>query len=114
MQNRSMTDGLRETAYAFSAKKGQNVGEIEIDLGELLEFNCLKINEKLDKYGQSVKSFSRAVWEDGKWREVTRSTTIGARKILLFPKLKAQKVRLNILDAKGPVAISEIQLFRVD
>ncbi len=112
--NRAMTDGLRETAYTFPGKNGQNIGVIELELWAETTFNCLKVIEKVERYGQSVKSFSMEVWAQGAWKEVARTTTIGPRKILVFPAQTAQKLRLTILAAKGPVAISEIQLFQID
>ncbi len=114
VQNRSLTDGSLQTSYSFSLQKEQNAVEIELDLGAETVFNCLKIHEKLDKFGQSVKKFSLEVWDGSAWRAVAGSTTIGARKILVFPLQTAQKVRLRIVEAKGPVAISEVQLYRVD
>ena len=97
--------------HFFYKEMHRNIGNVTIDLGEEIQFNCIRINEKLRRSGQQVKAFSVEIWENDAWREISRSTTIGARKILVFPAVNAQKVRVNILSAKGNVTLSEIQIF---
>lgn len=109
--NRALTDGNRETAYLFNPAKDGSLGFAELDLGAEKSFNCVKINERIRRTGQNVKAFSVEILEAGQWREVIRSTTIGARKILVFPVVTAQKVRIKLLAAKGPAALSEVQIF---
>lgn len=111
--NRALTDGSKETGCFFMPKTDGAVGAAEIDLGEKRSFNCVRVSEKLRRSGQSVKSFSVEILEGDAWREVARSTTIGARKVLMFPAVDAQKLRVSILTAKGTVSLSEIQVFKV-
>jgi alpha-L-fucosidase len=84
----------------------------EVDLKKKKKFNALLIREKIAD-GQRVKAFKIEILEGKKWREIARSTTIGARKILTFPEVKARKVRISIFAAKAPPIISEVKIFRI-
>jgi hypothetical protein len=50
---------------------------------------------------------------DGAWKEIARSTTIGHKKILRFPEVKAKKIRITISDTKLTPRLSEVQVFQV-
>ncbi|MBL7825070.1 MAG: alpha-L-fucosidase [Saprospiraceae bacterium] len=111
---KQLTDGSKDTYFQFLKRKETNdFGSVDIDLQVETSFNCLKINEKIKKTGQRVKSFSLQIWKEGAWVEVCRSTTIGARKILVFPPVKTNKVRLIIHDAIGFAEIGELGLYAV-
>ncbi len=62
--------------------------------------------------GQRVKAFVVEAEVDGKWIEIDRQTTIGYKRILRFDTVAATKIRVRFLDSKGPLAISNIELFR--
>ena len=52
----------------------------------------------LIRLGQRVKGFAVEAFVDGNWKEIGRGTTIGYKRILRFPGVRATKVRLNITD----------------
>jgi alpha-L-fucosidase len=62
--------------------------------------------------GQRISEFSVEAEVDGHWKQVDQQTTIGHKRILRFKLFNASKIRLNILKAKGPPAISNIELYR--
>jgi alpha-L-fucosidase len=61
--------------------------------------------------GQKVQKYAIQVMDGTKWKTVYSATTIGHKKIDLFPRLSTQHVRLNILSASGTPRIREFQLF---
>jgi alpha-L-fucosidase len=58
-----------------------------------------------------VRAFSVDALSEGQWKKVAEGTTIGRKRILRFPTLRASKIRLNILDSKASPTISNIELF---
>lgn len=81
-----------------------------LDLPAPVVFNRFLVQEYIP-LGQRVKSFTVEVFADGSWKEVAAGTTIGYKRILRFPGVKASKLRFNIKDAKACPAISTIGLY---
>lgn len=74
-------------------------------------FNRFLVQEPI-YLGQRVKSFSVEAMVDGNWKEIARETTIGYKRILRFPLVKATQVRLNILDAKSNPLVSNLEIYK--
>lgn len=106
-----ITDESRNTFAEFIKVPEESF--FEIDLKKKKKFNALIIREKIDSHGQRVQAFSVTIWEKNKWREIARSTTIGARKILTFPEVKTRKVRIAVLAAKAPPVLNDVRIFRI-
>ena len=81
-----------------------------IDLGKPTLFNRFLVQEYI-RLGQRVKSFTVEALVDGNWKEITKGTTIGYKRILRFPSVKATKVRLNITDSKSCPTISNVGIY---
>jgi alpha-L-fucosidase len=81
-----------------------------IDLGKPTVFNRFLVQEYI-RLGQRVKSFTVEALVDGNWKEITKGTTIGYKRILRFPSVKATKVRLNITDSKSCPTISNVGIY---
>jgi hypothetical protein len=45
------------------------------------------------------------------WREVARGTTIGSKRIHVFPAITAAALRLRILNAIGPIRLRGLQVY---
>ncbi|MEG1649266.1 MAG: discoidin domain-containing protein, partial [Rikenellaceae bacterium] len=64
--------------------------------------------------GQRVKSFSIEYLADGKWSYVPSSdsmTTVGYKRIIRFENITTEKLRVNFLDARGPLTINTVSAF---
>lgn len=107
-----LLDGDRNTCEELSVDPPGDMKEgIEIDLGKKTAFNTILLREAIQE-GQHIRSFSVEVWAGRTWREIARSTTIGARKILQFPEQKSRRVRVTILSSQGVPALSEVEIYR--
>ena len=62
--------------------------------------------------GQRVANFMVSAEVAGQWKEIDRQTTIGHRRILQFEPVMASKFRIDFKEAKGPLVISNIELYR--
>jgi alpha-L-fucosidase len=61
--------------------------------------------------GQKVEKYAIQIIDGAKWKTIYSGTTIGHKKIDVFPAVTAQHVRLNILSSSGTPRIREFQLF---
>jgi alpha-L-fucosidase len=61
--------------------------------------------------GQKVQKYAIQIMGGAKWKTIYSGTTIGHKKIDLFPPVSAQHVRLNILSSSSIPRIREFQLF---
>ena len=81
-------------------------------------FNRFVVEEDI-RYGQRVKKFALEAEIDGKWQPlkdelVTNGdglTTIGHRRIVCFPTVKATRLRFTVLDAKCNPIIKRTSVF---
>ncbi len=105
----NVNDGDPETYWATDDSVTR--ATITIDLEKPTEVNRIVIQEHIP-LGQRVKRFILDAEIDGKWREIDGQTTVGYKRILRFNTVEATKIRVNFLDAKGPLAISNIELYR--
>ncbi len=102
-------DGDPETYW--TTNDGVTKASITIAFKNPTEVNRILLQEYIP-LGQRVKQFIVDAEVDGKWLEIDGQTTIGYKRILKFNTVKASKVRVNILDAKAPPVLSNIELYR--
>jgi alpha-L-fucosidase len=101
-------DGNKETYWATGDEVTKAV--LTIDLGKPTTFNRFLIQEYI-RLGQRVKSFFVEAFVDGTWKEVAKGTTIGYKRILRFPTVKATQVRFNISGSKASPVISNMGIY---
>jgi alpha-L-fucosidase len=61
--------------------------------------------------GQKVQKYVIQIMDGTKWKTIYAGTTIGHKKIDLFPPVSTERVRLNILSSSATPRIREFQLF---
>lgn len=101
-------DGNKDTFW--SAPAGSRHATIEVDFGRPVTFDRTLAMEWLDD-GQHVRKYAIEVFDGKGWRPVAGAEAIGHMKIDVFPKVTAQRVRLNILSSVGDASIREFQVF---
>ena len=101
-------DGNTNTYWA--ANDSTTSASITIDLGNITLFNRFMVQEYI-RLGQRVKAFTVEALVDGNWKELATATTIGYKRIIRFPGVKATKVRFTITDSKSCPVISNIGIY---
>ena len=113
-----MIDEVFKTDLAKKAKK-KTKGEVTvITFKKPTEFNRFVAEEDI-RYGQRVKKFSLEAEVDGKWiplkDELAENgnglTTIGHRRIICFPTVKATRLRFTILEARCEPIIKRTSVY---
>ncbi|HEV2483063.1 MAG TPA: alpha-L-fucosidase, partial [Puia sp.] len=97
---------------AAGAVKKDSGMTIELELKGEKTFDVLCLQEKIT-VGQRVEQFTFEAKEDGQWKEVASGTTIGYKRLLHFPPVKAQKVRLRILSSRLDPEIAAFRLYKL-
>ncbi|MEO6233320.1 MAG: alpha-L-fucosidase [Ferruginibacter sp.] len=101
-------DNKKESYWATD--DSVKTASLTINFGKPTTFNRFLVQEYI-RLGQRVKSFSVEAMEHGVWKEVVKATTIGYKRILRFPTVRATQVRFNIMDAKSCPVISNIGIY---
>jgi alpha-L-fucosidase len=58
-----------------------------------------------------VKEFTLEAFAEGDWKEIASGTTIGYKRILRLPTIRASMIRLNIKQAKACPLISNLEVY---
>lgn len=82
--------------------------EFTVKEGEV--FNTLRIREDITK-GQRVESFLLEAFAEGHWLKIAEGTTIGYNRLLKFPAMTAEKIRISIGSTRKTARISDVGLF---
>ncbi len=105
---RSAVDSDPDTMW--SAPEGSHSTAIDLSFAHPVSFDRAVTMEWLVD-GQKIQKYAIQVMDGVKWRAVHSGTTIGHKKIDIFPRVTTQRVRLNILSASSTARIREFQLF---
>jgi len=106
-----IVDGNQDTFWATD--DSVRSAEIIIELPAEQTFDRILIMEPV-RFGQRISKFRFHAGAGEKWLTVAEGTTIGYKRILCTEPVTARKVKLEILDALYPPAISEFGLFQSD
>jgi alpha-L-fucosidase len=94
----------------WSPPEGSHAATIDLVFSHLVRFDRALTMEWLVD-GQKVQKYAIQIMDGAKWKTVYSGTTIGHKKIDLFPRISTQHVRLNIVSASATPRIREFQLF---
>ncbi|MHB0937303.1 MAG: alpha-L-fucosidase [Armatimonadota bacterium] len=103
-----VTDGDPNTYWA--AEDDVREASVTVDLEETARIHAARVEEFIP-LGQRVESFALDVQRGGQWLELAVGTTIGPQRILRFPAIDCQQVRLRILQAQACPTLSRFSVY---
>ncbi len=93
-----------------SAPDGTHSANLYVGFAEPVSFDRALTMEWLGA-GQMVQKYDIQVQAGGEWKTVCAGTSIGHKKIDIFPRVTASAVRLRILSAAQAPHVAEFQLY---
>ena len=73
---------------------------VTIDFGEPTRFNRVLLQEYI-RLGQRIKEFNVEASIEGEWKEISKETTVGYKRILRLSPVVADKIRINDYRCEG-------------
>jgi alpha-L-fucosidase len=102
----AVLDNNPETFWQAAAE----TGELQIDLPEARTFNRVVLGEATATHSQRVEAHAVDAWVDGRWQEVVSATTVGHRRILRFPAVTTDRVRVRITAGRARPTLAHVSL----
>ena len=106
---KNMLDGNNDTYWATD--DGITRAIITVSFDEPTEINRIVLQEFIS-LGQRIKKFTVSARVDGKWKILDEQTTVGYKRILRWETVLADKVKIDIMESKGPILLSNLELYR--
>lgn len=75
--------------------------------------NAVILQEEIKK-GQRVESFVVEITDEAGQVHSIQGTTIGRKRILTFPEIKARTVHLHIIHSRGKAKVKPVKVYRID
>lgn len=97
----------------WATDNGVTKAALTLDFGKETEFNRLLLQENI-ALGQRVKKFSVQIWNGKNFETISQATTIGYKRILRFPTVKTDKIKIIIEDAKASPTISTLEIYHAN
>lgn len=82
--------------------------EIVIKTPSPITFNRVLIQEAIATHGERVEQHTVEAWINESWQEIARATNIGYKRILRFPDVTTQQIRIRFPESRMTPAISHI------
>lgn len=103
---------LEEGIYTYWAPdKFQSSWVLYLDFEEPIIFNVLQVQEPIHM-GQRIIEFHLDVLNGkGEWQNVVSGTTVGYRRLLLFPRVESHHLRLVIDKSRADPLISSLGIY---
>jgi len=101
-------DGNFDTYWATD--DGTTQASITIHFDEPTKVNRILLQEYIP-LGQRIKKFKVSAEVDGAWQVLDEQTTVGYKRILRFETVTASQIKVDILEAKGPITLSTLELY---
>jgi alpha-L-fucosidase len=107
-----------ETAHAFDgdldtywpAPRNSRSAVLEVSFPEPVSFDRTVAMEWLNM-GQRVEKYEVQAWDGAGWKTLCSGTSIGHKKIDVFPRTSSRRVRLQIVTAADAPHIREFQVY---
>jgi len=104
----NVIDAKKDTYWATD--DGVTKASLTISFTKPTTFNRFLVQEYI-RLGQRVKAFTVEAFVDGNWKELAKQTTIGYKRILRLPTVRATAVRFTIIDSKSSPVISNLEIY---
>lgn len=92
--------GLRSYWAPAENQRQSSIWEIHVDLQKPVTFNVLHVGEPI-QMGQRISKFRLDVLIEDEWHTMVTGTTVGYKRLLLFPKVEARRIKFIISESRA-------------
>jgi alpha-L-fucosidase len=100
--------GILDNDPASFELLGLGAQEMVIEADAPITINRLAIQEAISTHSERVEKHALDAWVDNGWKEIATATNIGYKRILRFPEVTTQKLRIRILESRFYPAIANV------
>lgn len=90
------------------ATVSRNSDNVEITLAAPATFNRIVLQEPVSETGERIESVVAEAWADGGWHQVAKATNVGYKRILRFPDITTDRVRIRVIESRATPFLSHI------
>ncbi len=83
-------------------------GPVTIGLPEPRTINRIALQEAIATNGERIESFTLEAFAEGQWKEIGRATNVGYKRIVRFPDVTADSLRLTVTAQRAQPALAKI------
>jgi alpha-L-fucosidase len=105
---RNTIDGDKKTYW--TTEGGNEAATLEYRLAKPSTFDVLMLQENI-RIGQRVERFQLDAWINGSWEKAVEGTTIGYKRLLRFPAITTDRVRLSITESRTNPTLTHFGLY---
>lgn len=112
----SCADDLHSASFINSGKSffktapGAGKTVITVDMGRVCSIDKVVLAENI-LTGQQIEKFKLYYFYDKKWRRLYSGTTVGRKKICIFPPMDARRLKLVIEKKREFATLSEFKIY---
>lgn len=99
------------TSDYWTTKGHDTTATIQIDLPEKQTFDVLLLQENIT-VGQRMEKFNLEYFDGRNWQQIIEGTTVGAKRLIRFKPVTAQKIRLNITSSRLNPTLTAMGLYK--
>ena len=85
--------------------------EIVIVLRNAEKINRIILQEAVATHSERIEKHAVDAWVDNQWKEIAVATNVGYKRILRFPDVTTNKIRIRVLESRLDPAISHVSAY---
>lgn len=85
-----------------------DIDDIVISVEESITINRIMLQEAISTHSERVEKHAVDAWLDNEWKQIAEATNIGYKRILRFPEVTTNKIRIRVLESRLSPAINHV------
>jgi len=95
----------------WTTDKNVKKAAIEIQMTKGRTFNCVMLQENILE-GQRIEKFHLDYWDGQLWRTFTKGTTVGYKRLLRFPDVYTDRIKIIIDQSRTNPTLSSLGIYK--
>jgi len=101
---KEVLDNNKESFFVLGAQSPQLICKLR----QPVRLNRFILQEAISTHGERIEEHALDAWMNGKWTEIAKGSNVGYKRILRFPEVVTDRLRLRILSSRATPVISNI------